>query len=210
MRHITTIGMIICLCVGALWAQEELTEEIAGPVIDPADLEAFLDGVIEGRMDSFDVAGVTVSVVHNGELIFAKGYGYANVEDRVPVDPAVSLFRPGSISKTFTWTAVMQLVEQGKLDLNEDIRTYLVDVEIPDTFPEPITMLDLMAHAPGFEDSAIGHLFGNDPDNVSTLKDYLAKYQPARVRPPRTARPAPMTEPTKRRTEKADAKHNTE
>jgi CubicO group peptidase (beta-lactamase class C family) len=184
MRHITTIGLIICLCAGVLWAQEEIAEETAGPIIDPADLEAFLDGVIEGRMESFDVAGVTVSVVHDGEMIFAKGYGYANVENRVPVDPAVSLFRPGSISKTFTWTAVMQLVEQGKLDLNEDIRTYLVEVEIPDTFSEPITMLDLMAHAPGFEDSALGHLFGNDPGNVSTLKDYLAEYQPARVRPP--------------------------
>ena len=73
-------------------------------------------------------------MVHDGEMIFAKGYGYGDLENRRPVDPAVTLFRPGSISKTFTWTAAMQLLEQGKLDLNADVRTYLEDVEIPDTF----------------------------------------------------------------------------
>jgi hypothetical protein len=104
-----------------------------------ADLEAFLDGVIASQMRSHQIASVTLSVVKDGELFFAKGYGYADREARLPVDAERTLFRPGSISKLFTWTAVMQLVERGKIDLDADVNQYLSDFQIPDTFPEPIT-----------------------------------------------------------------------
>lgn len=158
----------------------------AGGGIDPADLESFLDGVFKAMMATHHVAGATVSVVHRGEMIFAKGYGYADVEAGRQVEADKTLFRPGSISKTFTWTAAMQLVEQGKLDLDTDVNVYLDDVVIPDTFPEAITMAHLMTHRPGFEDTSLGHLFADDPDEVQTLKDYLLSHQPARVRPPGT------------------------
>jgi CubicO group peptidase (beta-lactamase class C family) len=185
MRQLAGVLAILVLSAGMLRAQEPPPiEEEPSPTIDVVDLEAFLDGLIEARMDSFHVAGVTISVVHDGEMIFAKGYGYADLSSRSPVDPEATMFRPGSISKTFTWTAAMQLVEQGRLDLDADIRTYLLDLEIPETFPEPITFADLMAHTPGFEDSALGHLFGDDPGAVTPLIEYLRAYQPARVRPP--------------------------
>jgi len=184
------VGIIVCFnCGGASVAQAQEAPPAAtgaadAPAIDVADLEAFLDGVIDGRMNSYRVAGVTVSVVLGGEMIFTKGYGWADVDSGTSVDPAVTLFRPGSISKTFTWTAVMQLVEQGKIDLDADIRDYVKDIPLPDTYPEPITMADIMSHTPGFEDLAIGHLFGKDPDAVPTLADYLRNFQPAQVRPP--------------------------
>jgi CubicO group peptidase (beta-lactamase class C family) len=185
MRFVKIIVVCLMLCALPIAAQEEAVEEVdGGVVIDVVDLEAFLDGIIEGRMESYHVPGITISVVHNGEMIFAKGYGYGDLETRRAVDPAVTLFRPGSISKTFTWTAVMQLVEQGKLDLNADVRTYLKDVEIPDTFSEPITMLDLMSHSPGWEDSGLGHLFGNKADAVPDFREYMKTHQPERVRPP--------------------------
>ncbi|MFU8816670.1 MAG: serine hydrolase [Pseudomonadales bacterium] len=152
--------------------------------IDRQDLAAFVDGFVAARMDSEHVAGVIVSVVHGGELIFASGYGYDDLEQGRQVQPQRSLFRPGSISKTFTWTAVMQLFEQGKLDLDADIREYLPNLEIPATFAEPITLAHLMAHTPGFEDSAMGHLFAADPQRVAPLREYLRTHQPARVRPP--------------------------
>ncbi len=187
--RLITVTIILSgiFCVVSVSAQESVPGEgkVAEHVaIDSADLEAFLDGVIEARMKSFHVAGVTVSVVHNGEMIHSKGYGYADMANRTPVDPAATLFRPGSISKTFTWTAVMQLVEKGKLDLDEDIRTYLEDFELPDTYPEPITLSHLMAHTPGFEDAIFGHIFGNDPDAVRQLNEYLHEFQPDRVREP--------------------------
>jgi CubicO group peptidase (beta-lactamase class C family) len=99
------------------------------------------------------------------------------------VDPAVTLFRPGSISKTFTWTAVMQLFEQGKLDLDADMRNYLNDVVVPETFSQPITMNHLMAHSPGFEVLSAGGL-GNDPETVAGFRDFMRHHQPKRVRPP--------------------------
>ena len=86
----------------------------------------------------------------------SKGYGYANVAKQTPVIPDETLFRIGSTSKLFTWTAVMQLAEQGKIDLRADVNTYLPDFKIPDTFPEPITMLNLLSHTAGFEERATG------------------------------------------------------
>jgi CubicO group peptidase (beta-lactamase class C family) len=194
MRAFTTSFVLVFLFLGVIPAppaaaqqpQPAEPEGAEAPAIDVADLEAFLDGIIEGRMGSFHVAGVTVSVVHDGRMIFAKGYGYGDVAARRKVDPAVTLFRPGSISKTFTWTAAMQLYERGELDLDADVRTYLTDIVLPDTYSEPITMSHIMAHAVGFEDLAIGHLFGDDPDAVHPLKEYLLNFQPAQVREPGT------------------------
>ncbi|HKX55801.1 MAG TPA: serine hydrolase domain-containing protein, partial [Xanthomonadales bacterium] len=121
-------------------------EEVAPAAALPG-LEAFVDGIIEGAMAQHTaLPGITVSVVEEGEVILLKGYGLANVEQQVPVDPATSLFRIGSITKTFTGLAVMQLVEQGKLDLDADVNTYLTAFKIPDTFPEPITLGALISH----------------------------------------------------------------
>lgn len=93
-----------------------------GPA-DPAELEAFLDDLFARQMEEHHIAGAAVSVVKDGKLFFAKGYGYANLEEGIPVDPGQTVFRIGSVGKLFTWTAVMQLVEQGKLDLDAAINS---------------------------------------------------------------------------------------
>ena len=100
------------------------------------DVESFLDGLVPLQIARDNIAGVTISVVKDGKLLFAKGYGYADVKNKKLVSPQETLFRPGSISKLFTWTAVMQLFEQGKLDLDKDVNTYL-DFKIPDAFGKP-------------------------------------------------------------------------
>ena len=132
-------------------------------------------------MENSHTPGAVVVIVKDGDVFFAKGYGYADLESRSPVDPAKTLFRPGSISKLFTWTAVMQLVEQGKLSLDEDVNTYL-DFKIPETFKDPITLRDLMTHTAGFEDKGQG-LFKLDPKEVSSLEEYVKQNLPARVFP---------------------------
>jgi CubicO group peptidase (beta-lactamase class C family) len=152
-----------------------------GPT-DPAEVEAFLDGLLAAELQDRHIPGAVVVVVRGGEVLFAKGYGYADLEARVPVDPARTLFRPGSISKLFTWTAVMQLVEQGRLSLDADVNTYL-DFEIPATFPEPITLKHLLTHTPGFEDQGQG-LFVLRPESLVSLEAYLKANLPARVFPP--------------------------
>ena len=104
-----------------------------------SDIEAFLDGLVPLQLERDDIAGVAIAVVKDGKVLFAKGYGYSDVKKKTPVSAENTLFRPGSISKLFTWTAVMQLVEQGKLDLDRDVNDYL-DFKIPPTYPHPITL----------------------------------------------------------------------
>lgn len=152
-----------------------------GPT-DSAELGAFLDDLFAKDMAENHIAGAAVAVVKDGKLFFAKGYGYADLERKIPVDPEQTMFRIGSVGKTFTWTAVMQLVEQGKLDLDADINTYL-DFRIPDTYPQPITLKHLMTHTSGFED----RLFGSgvsDAKDLVPVREWLVSHMSARVRPP--------------------------
>jgi len=151
-----------------------------------ADLEAFLDGVMAAHMPAQEIPAAVVAVVKDGQLFFSKGYGHADLEKRTPVDPARTLFRPGSTSKLFTWTAVMQLHERGQLDLHADVNNYLRDFQIPATYPEPITMRHLMTHTPGFEDGGLGFLFVRDAGKIVPLSRSLAAHIPLRVRPPGT------------------------
>ena len=152
-----------------------------GPT-DPAELEAFLDKLLGREMEKHHIAGAAVSVVKDGELFFAKGYGEADVDKGIPVDPERTNFRIGSLAKLFTWTVVMQLAEQGKVDLDADINTYL-DFRIPDTYPQPITLKDLMTHTAGFEDLYYDR-FASDPDELQPPREWLISHMPARVRPP--------------------------
>ena len=152
-----------------------------GPT-DPAELEAFLDDLFAQEMEEYHIAGAAVSVVKDGKLFFAKGYGYADIENGIPVDPEQTIFRIGSVGKTFTWTAVMQLVEQGKLDLDADINTYL-DFRIPDTYPQPITLKRLMTHTSGFEDRWIESAV-SDASELIPAREWLISNTPGRVRPP--------------------------
>ena len=151
---------------------------------DPDVLETFLDGVVLPLMKNNNSPSGTVAVSLNGELIFAKGYGFEDIEEQVPVDPAATLFRPGSISKLFTWVSVMQLVEQGKLDLDTDVNTYLESFQIKETFEEPITLRHIMTHTPGFEDGGLGYLIIDDPEKAISLREAMQRYQPERVNPP--------------------------
>jgi CubicO group peptidase (beta-lactamase class C family) len=149
---------------------------------DPAEMEAFLDKELGKEMERHHIAGAAISVVKDGELFFTKGYGSADLKNGFPVDPEQTNFRIGSIAKLFTWTAVMQLAEQGKLDLDADINSYL-DFRIPDTYPQPITLKDLMTHTAGFEDLYYERL-ASESNNLLPPREWLVSNMPARVRPP--------------------------
>lgn len=149
----------------------------------PAALAAFVDGYVPGRLRDQHVPGAVVSVVAAGHVLFAKGYGVADVEHRTPFDPHTSLVRIASVTKLFTWTAVMQLVQQGELDLHADVNRYLDTFQVPATFARPITLLDLMDHTAGFEDRLVG-VAADTAGDVPPLGTYLAAHMPARIRPP--------------------------
>ncbi len=196
----TALFLSILIAVAAIvWSQvpeaakpapaEPVTQPAAnapatsGAQLTAADVEAFLQGIVPLQLESENIAGATLVVVKDGKVLFSKGYGYADREAKTPVSPDETLFRPGSVSKLFTWTAVMQLVEQGKLDLNKDVNEYL-DFKIPEAYGKPITLKDILTHTPGF-DEQIKDLFTADT-NSPNLSEYIKTHIPARIYPPGT------------------------
>src|SRR5436189_5267860 len=154
-------------------------ETSPGPELTKADFDTFLDALIPSQLRNRNIAGAVVSVVKDRQVLFQKGYGYADFEAKQPVLPDQTLFRPGSISKLFTATAVMQLVEQGKLDLDRDVSGYL-DFAIPKTYPEPVTLRQLLTHTAGFEDT-LKNLFVAHESDLKPLRTYLVNQMPARI-----------------------------
>ena len=185
------IVAIISLSALPIWTRAASTEPQTVPspiglgqdLTDPQELEAFVDGVIAAQLQAYHIPGATVSVVKDGEIYLAKGYGYADLEIPTPVSADRTLFRPGSVSKLFTWTAVMQLAEQGKVDLNTDVNIYLRDIKIPDPYHQPVTLAHLLTHTAGFESRDEG-LFVRQTEEFIPLRDYLVRYRPARIYPP--------------------------
>jgi CubicO group peptidase (beta-lactamase class C family) len=144
------------------------------------DVRAFMDEKIPEQLEDLKVPGAAVSVVADGRQIFAKGYGLA--ENERPIIAERTTLQINSVSKLFTATAVMQLVEEGKLDLDTDVNEYLTEFEIRDTYPgNPVTLRHLLTHTAGFEDPLIEGGSGGDSLGVG---EYLADSQPERVRPP--------------------------
>ncbi len=154
----------------------------APPQLTAEDLSAFLGGMVPYAIHRANIAGAAVAVVANGQLLFAQGYGHADVASHRPVIADQTLFRAGSVSKLFTWTAVMQLVQAGKLDLDRNIDDYL-DFKVPEPYGRPITMRDLMTHSAGFEDT-VTDLFVREPSQLFPLRQYLIQHLPPLIFPP--------------------------
>lgn len=148
------------------------------------DISIFLDGFMPQQLEQADIAGAVVAVVKDGQLLFARGYGYSDYQKKVPVSAENTLFRPGSISKLFTWTSVMQLVEQGKLQLDRDVNDYL-DFKMPAKFGKPTTLRDIMTHRSGLEET-IKDLFVGSEKDLRPLSEYLPSHLPHQIFPPGT------------------------
>ncbi|MBD3649194.1 MAG: beta-lactamase family protein [Pseudomonadales bacterium] len=156
-----------------------------GATLDSNDVTPFVDGVMATSMEEHHVAGAVVGIVADDRIVMLKGYGSADIEVNAPVDPQTTMFRIGSVSKLFVWLSLMQLHEEGRIDLETDINEYLEEIRVPDTFEEPITIRHLMTHTPGFEDLVIG-LFAKNADAMEPLAEILREQMPERVRPPGT------------------------
>jgi CubicO group peptidase (beta-lactamase class C family) len=160
----------------------------AGEPIPQAELEAYVDGVVRQAMAADHIAGVTVSVVQNGQVVLKKGYGFARLDSATPVDPDKTLFRIASISKTFTWIAVMKEVEAHAMRLDAPVNLYLPEkLQVRDQgFDKPVLVRDLMNHTAGFEDRVLGQLFEAKARRIRPLDVYLKQESPRRVRDPGT------------------------
>ncbi|WP_433442985.1 serine hydrolase domain-containing protein [Nonomuraea sp. CA-141351] len=166
-----------------------LVSGLCGTATAATDLEGvgtLVDEVVPAQLAEHGIPGAAVAVVSGGRQVFAKGYGYADLAKRIPVDAARTGFFTASTAKTFTAIAALQLVEQGKLDLHADVNRYLKTFEIEDTFPgRPVTLEHLLTHTAGFEDSVIGSSW-DDPAAAEPLAEVVKNGLPERVRPPGT------------------------
>lgn len=146
-----------------------------------ADAASWLEGFFPYALAQGDIAGAAVVIVKDGEVIALRGYGLGDVAKGTRVDPARTLFRTGSVGKLFTWTAVMQQVEAGRIDLDRDVNDYL-DFRIPPRDGKPVTMRNLMTHTPGFEE-AIKRLVTDRPGSLASPEAYLKAWTPRRIFP---------------------------
>lgn len=156
--------------------------QVEGAQLTAIDVDAWLDGFLPYSLARGDIPGAVVVVVKDGQIVTQRGYGFADVAKGKRVDPRTTLFRPGSISKLFTWTAVMQLVEQGKLNLDADVNQYL-DFKIPAYEGKPVTLRNIMTHTAGFEEQ-VKDIIVTDEKKALPYEELLSRWVPDRVYAP--------------------------
>jgi CubicO group peptidase (beta-lactamase class C family) len=151
--------------------------------------EQMTDQYMKKVLEEYNVAGAAISVVKDGKVFFKKGYGYSDVVKNTPVDPNTTVFQIASVSKLFTATAAMQMVEQGKLSLDEDVNNYLTAFKLKNPFSKPVTLRNLLTHTAGLDDrvplyiKSTGNIFF---DSLEPLEKELKKNMPPVIREPGT------------------------
>jgi CubicO group peptidase (beta-lactamase class C family) len=183
MHTIRTLAAALLALAGASATVQAAATDAAPVALTADDVNAWLDGYMPYALHTGDIAGAVVAVVKDGQIVTERGYGYSDVAKHTPVDPKLTLFRPGSVSKLFTWTAVMQLVEQGRIDLDADVNQY-IDFKIPPRDGKPVTMRNLMQHVAGFEEQA-KNIMSEDP-KAPGYETLLKQWVPGRVFAPGT------------------------
>ncbi len=124
----------------------------AVPSIDVAELTTLLESVVARGMRDGRIPGAAFVLVQNGRIVTARGFGVADVASKRAVSPETTVFPIASISKVFTATAVVQLADRGRFDLNADVNRYLKSVRVPATYPDSVTAAQLLSHTSGFDE----------------------------------------------------------
>ena len=157
--------------------------EVKPLTLSAAEIEAFADSLIPALMQRDHVLGVSLAVVHGQTPLLIKGYGYDRLNPARRVDPTQSLFRLGSVTKSFVWIVARQEIEAGRLDPKRPIATYLNGDFYKDKKGyRPVTANDLFSHTAGFEETALGHGFQLDPARLESVETYYLRHSPRRVR----------------------------
>lgn len=177
--------LILCCLLVSLFPLRSYCEENAAPDARPSqdDLQSFVDSFVQQELKAFHIPGAVVVIVSDGQIVLSRGYGFANLQQRTRIKPNRTLFRMGSITKLFTTTAILQLSEQGKLNLKDDVNRYLKTFQIDNPFPEPVRVFHLLTHTAGFDERNVGTATLREKD-VIPLGKYLAERMPPCVRAP--------------------------
>ncbi|HEX8736644.1 MAG TPA: serine hydrolase domain-containing protein, partial [Pyrinomonadaceae bacterium] len=180
MKKLFVIFTLLMLLIQPFPAQKQ--SAAAFQTDEAKELEKLFDPIFAERMEKLHIPGASVAVVKDGKIIFAKGYGVADVEKKTPVVADKTIFRIGSITKVFTANAVMQLAERGKINLSDDVNKYIKGVRVPDNFAPPVTFADLLTHTSGLDEISPGRRTSNEAELIP-LGAFL-KTRIVRIRPP--------------------------
>lgn len=182
-KQILVLITVVILCFSSnikVFAETNLQDNLFE---NKENLTEFIDSTVQKKMQKQHVPGTVVTIVKDGQTIFSKGYGYSDLESKIPMTPDKTLVRIASISKVFTYTALMQLCEQGKIDLKADVNKYLKGYSLKNQYSVPVTVEQLLTHTSGIDDNSIGDLT-KDKKDLLPIKDFLQKHLPKVVRKP--------------------------
>jgi CubicO group peptidase (beta-lactamase class C family) len=163
----------------------------AAPALLPAQppsaaaIGKLLDSLVPAAIARYQVPGASLAIVRGDTVLALRGFGFARLEDSLPVDPERSVYRLASVAKLFVATVVLRQVAEGRLELDRDVAGYAPDVPIPSTFPGTITLHHLLTHTAGFDERVIGY-GAPSRAQMRTLGEYLATRLPDRGWPPGT------------------------
>ncbi|MCA1626317.1 MAG: beta-lactamase family protein [Acidobacteria bacterium] len=181
-RNVKTVHPIYTIFVALLFLCSSRTAFAQAPKIDNVnEFETWLDNFVTQNFPNTQSSQLAFVFVKGNQIFFQKGYGFEDAEKKIPISPEQTVFRAASVSKLVTATAVMKLVEQGKINLDADINAYLKDFPINQNFQKPITVADLLTHTSGLEERMFGNVAqgGVSP----SLKEVFSRKVPRGVRP---------------------------
>lgn len=178
-------AVVVPAPVATTQAPAPAADHPANVPISADDIETFTDSVVRTLMQRDHVLGATVAVVQGNTPLLVKGYGYDRLSPARRVDPNASMFRVGSVTKTFTWIVARQEIEAGRIQLDTPIGDYVPgDIFTEDGRYKPLTLRALMDHTAGFEDTSLGHLFQLNGTRIASPDSYFRRHKPRRVREP--------------------------
>jgi CubicO group peptidase (beta-lactamase class C family) len=143
-----------------------------------ATVAATVDPLIESELAATGTPGAAFVFVHDGKILHARGYGVPDLASGAKVDPARTVWPIASISKAVTAMAVLQLVEDGRADLDTDVTRYLKRLQVPPAGMPPLTLRHLLSHTGGLDELPGRQFDGREPQDLSTfLRDRIKRYR---------------------------------
>lgn len=165
---------------------EEKSNEVQGIISNDEDIKNFMNNYFNEKIKKYSVPGASVVVVKDNKEVFKMGYGYSNLESKAIVDPDKTSFPACSVSKLFTATAIMQLYEEGKIDLDRNINDYIIPYKVSNNYNEAVTCRNLLTHSSGLDEAIELNGTTTDENSIKSQEYFMDNHTPVVVTEPNT------------------------